>query len=74
MEQKITSAESWSVSYGCEVYSDARLFDGQWYFRTKEDFVSFPDRGKIAPICKNLTRRITSVLQIEDPEARNAPP
>jgi hypothetical protein len=50
MEQEMSSAESWSVSDGCEVYSSARLFDGQWYFRTKEDFVSFPDQGKIVPI------------------------
>jgi hypothetical protein len=52
------AAESWSVSYGGEVYWYAFKINGDWYYRGSfgEGFQHFPLQEKVTPICKNLTR------------------
>lgn len=56
LHRSLLASESWSVSYGDDVYSDARLLDGIWYFlESARGFVEFPNQAAVVPICKNPT-------------------
>ena len=53
----IPAAESWTVSYGDEVFFDACKTDGVWVFResTISPFKPFAIQANVVPICTNGT-------------------
>ena len=55
--RELVGAESWSVTYGGDVYEDARSWLGIWYFRATPDekFWRFALQDKVNPVCKNPT-------------------
>ena len=58
MSYAVEATEAWTVSCGEDIYSDARRFNGVWFYRDSPDnvFLPFPVQSKVVPICTNPSR------------------
>ena len=55
LRQRLLTAASWSVEYVGDVYDDARMVAGRWYFRTvlSGEFQAFPFQKRVVPLSRN---------------------